>query len=129
MAAKKQIDFASLSEEEVAKLNEKDRAAYDAWLAAGSPETSKEKAAPAPKEIGVYRNPTTREVTDLVLPHPNAKTPKEKAANYFVEHESYTLDEVIVCDDGTVFPGTQRGQNNADNYCATNKVGQHKYSR
>jgi hypothetical protein len=81
------------------------------------------------KEIGVYRDPKTREVTDLVLPHPNAKTPKEKAANYFVEHEQYTLDEVIVCDDGTVFPGTQRGQNSADNYCIAAKVGQHKFSR
>jgi hypothetical protein len=81
------------------------------------------------KEIGVYRDPKTKEVTDLVLPFPNAKTPKEVAANYFVEHEQYTLDEVIVCDDSTVFPGTQKGQNAAINYCAAKGIGQHTVSR
>lgn len=90
---------------------------------------AKGKPSKAPKEIGVYRDPKTREVQDLVLPHKDPRTPKQMAENYFVEHEQYTLDEVIVCDDGTVFPGTQKGANAAANYCAANKTTQHTYSR
>jgi len=114
--AKKNFD--AMTPEEIAALTGKDLEAYEAHL-----------AKKADKEIGVYRNPKTREVTDLVLPFPNAKTPKEVAANYFVEHEQYTLDEVIVCDDFVVFPGTARGQNAADNHCLNNKVSKHTYSR
>jgi hypothetical protein len=46
-----------------------------------------------------------------------------------VEHEQYTLDEVIVCDDGVVFAGTQKGQNGAANYCTAKGIGQHTFSR
>lgn len=74
-------------------------------------------------EIGVVRHPETREVISLVLPNPEPKTMGEVAENYFAEHEQYTLNEVIVAPDFTVFPGSPKGQNAADNYCMAKGLG------
>ena len=85
-----------------------------------------EPAAPAPGEatqIGVYRDKKTGEVTDLVLPNPEPKTMAEVAENYFVEHDQYTANEVVVAPDFTVFPGSDKGFNSAENHCRANGLG------
>lgn len=119
-------NFADLSEEEVGKLSKKDKAAYDEWVAAGKPEVS---SSPAPKGMGVYRDPKTNEVAELVLPHPEPSTPKQKGENYFIEHEQYTLDKVFVTSDLTVFPGTDKGKNAASNYAQAKGLSVHEVSR
>lgn len=43
-------------------------------------------------------------------------TPESIGAAYFKSNPMFHEDSVIVCEDGTVFAGSIKGQNSADNY-------------
>lgn len=77
----------------------------------------------------VVRDPQTGAVTELNLPFPDPANADEVGKNYFAEHETYPHNEVIVCSDNTIFPGTAKGKNGADNYCATKGLSQVVVSR
>jgi hypothetical protein len=72
---------------------------------------------------GIERHPVTREIINLVLPFPDASTHEEAAANHFYVHPEYKLDKVVVADDLTIFPGSAKGENAAENYCVAEKIG------
>lgn len=42
----------------------------------------------------------------------------ELAKNYFETHPLYSFDSLYIADDGTIFPGTLKGRNAAENYVA-----------
>lgn len=81
-----QKEFAGLSPQEVAGLTGKDKAAYEKWA--------------AKQNVGDQEDTRSQE---------------EIGADYFESHE-VPYDSVYVCEDGTVFYGSMKGKNLADNY-------------
>lgn len=50
-------------------------------------------------------------------------SPAEMLASYLKDNPEYPYETAFIADDGTIFPGTVRGMNAADNYKAASGVG------